>query len=319
MFCRGLSSENFPSTLLVELKARFDEERNIAWANELEQAGVTVIYGLVNLKVHAKILMVIRRESDTIRRYVHLATGNYNTKTAKLYSDISLFTANPQIANDATLFFNLVTGYSTLQNMNCLSMAPVTIKARLIAMINREIERSRPENPGLIIAKMNSLTHEEVISALYKASQAGVRVLLNIRGICMLVPGVEGLSENIRVVSIVDRYLEHSRIFYFQNVGTPELYCSSADWMNRNLDRRIELMFPILDKAAFEDVKSILDTYFADNATAMELKSNGSWQLVERSKKAEAVRAQEMLYKKYKALEEKNPKGEETRFEVRRK
>ena len=305
--------------VLVELKARFDEERNIAWANELEQAGVTVIYGLVNLKVHAKILMVIRRESDTIRRYVHLATGNYNTKTAKLYSDISLFTANPQIANDATLFFNLVTGYSTLQNMNCLSMAPVTIKSRLIAMINREIERSTPENPGLIIAKMNSLTHEEVISALYKASQAGVKVLLNIRGICMLVPGVEGLSENIRVVSIVDRYLEHSRIFFFQNGGTPELYCSSADWMIRNLDRRIELMFPILDKAAFEDVKSILDTYFADNASAMQLQSNGSWQPVERAKKEEAVRAQEVLYKKYKALEEKKPKETETRFEVRRK
>ena len=305
--------------VLVELKARFDEERNIAWANELEQAGVTVIYGLVNLKVHAKILMVIRRENDTIRRYVHLATGNYNTKTAKLYSDISLFTANPQIANDATQFFNLVTGYSTLQNMNCLSMAPVSMKARLIAMINREIERSRPENPGLIIAKMNSLTHEEVISALYKASQAGVKVLLNIRGICMLVPGVEGLSENIKVVSIVDRYLEHARIFYFQNGGTPELYCSSADWMNRNLDRRIELMFPILDKAAFDDVKSILDTYFADNTKAMELQSNGSWQPVERGKKEAAVQAQEVLYKKYRQLEEKKPKGEETLFEVRRK
>ena len=305
--------------VLVELKARFDEERNIAWANELEQAGVTVIYGLVNLKVHAKVLMVIRRESDTIRRYVHLATGNYNTQTAKLYSDISLFTANPQIANDATLFFNLVTGYSTLQNMNCLSMAPVTIKSRLIAMINREIERSTAENPGLIIAKMNSLTHEEVISALYKASQAGVKVLLNIRGICMLVPGVEGLSENIRVVSIVDRYLEHSRIFYFQNGGTPELYCSSADWMNRNLDRRIELMFPILDKVAFEDVKSILDTYFSDNTTAMELQSNGSWQPVERGKKEEPVRAQEVLYKKYRQLEEKKPTAGETKFEVRRK
>ena len=305
--------------VLVELKARFDEERNIAWANELEQAGVTVIYGLVNLKVHAKILMVIRRESDTIRRYVHLATGNYNTKTAKLYSDISLFTANLQIANDATQFFNLVTGYSTLQNMNCLSMAPISIKSRLIAMINREIERSTSENPGLIIAKMNSLTHEEVISALYKASQAGVKVLLNVRGICMLVPGVEGLSENIRVVSIVDRYLEHSRIFYFQNEGTPELYCSSADWMNRNLDRRIELMFPILDKEAFDDVKSILDTYFADNTTAMELQSNGSWLPVERAKKAQPVRAQEVLYKKYQELEEKKPKGEETRFEVRRK
>ena len=166
---------------------------------------------------------------------------------------------------------------------------------------------------------MNSLTHEEVISALYRASQAGVKVLLNIRGICMLVPGVEGLSENIRVVSIVDRYLEHSRIFYFQNGGTPELYCSSADWMNRNLDRRIELMFPILDKAAFEDVISILVTYFADNTRAMELQSNGSWQARERGKKELPVRAQEVLYKKYKELEEKRPKGEETRFEVRRK
>ncbi len=305
--------------VLVELKARFDEERNIAWANELEQAGVTVIYGLVNLKVHAKILMVVRRESDTIRRYVHLATGNYNTKTAKLYSDISLFTANLQIANDATQFFNLVTGYSTLQNMNCLSMAPVSIKSRIIAMINREIERSTSENPGLIIAKMNSLTHEEVISALYKASQAGVKVLLNIRGICMLVPGVEGLSENIRVVSIVDRYLEHSRIFYFQNEGTPELYCSSADWMNRNLDRRIELMFPILDKKAFDDVKSILDTYFADNTRAMELQSNGSWIPIERGKKDQPVRAQEVLYNKYKELEETKPTSGEKRFEVRRK
>lgn len=305
--------------VLVELKARFDEERNIAWAQELEQAGVTVIYGLVNLKVHAKILMVIRREGDSIRRYVHLATGNYNTKTAKLYSDISLFTANPQIANDATLFFNLVTGYSTLQNMNCLSMAPVTIKSRLIAMINREIERTRPENPGLIVAKMNSLTHEEVISALYKASQAGVKVLLNIRGICMLVPGIKGLSENIRVVSIVDRYLEHSRIIYFQNGGTPELYCSSADWMVRNLDRRIELMFPILDKNAFDDVKDTLDTYFADNTSAMVLQQNGTWVPVERAKKDPVIQAQAVLYNKYREREEKRPKGEETRFEVRRK
>ncbi|MCR5063477.1 MAG: polyphosphate kinase 1, partial [Treponema sp.] len=262
--------------VLVELKARFDEERNIAWANELEQAGVTVIYGLVNLKVHAKILMVIRRESDTIRRYVHLSTGNYNPKTAKLYSDISLFTANPQIANDATQFFNLVTGYSTLQKMDTLGMAPVTLKARLLSMIQREIERSTPEQPGLIMAKMNSLTHEEVIEALYKASQSGVKVLLNVRGICMLVPGVPGLSENIRVVSIVDRYLEHARIFYFQNAGTPELYCSSADWMSRNLDRRIELMFPILDKDAFEDVKSILELYFKDNTNSMELTHTGT-------------------------------------------
>ena len=314
--------------VLVELKARFDEERNIAWANELEQAGVTVIYGLVNLKVHAKILMVIRRESDTIRRYVHLATGNYNTKTAKLYSDLSLFTANPEIANDATSFFNLVTGYSTLQKMDYLGMAPVTIKSRILNMIQREIDRSTPENPGLIIAKMNSLTHEEVIAALYKASQAGVKVMLNIRGICMLVPGVKGLSENIKVISIVDRYLEHSRIFYFQNGGAPELYCSSADWMSRNLDRRIELMFPILDKDVFADVKSILDTYFEDNTNAMELKSNGEWQPVNASKKGvasgrkhktEQFQAQEQLYLKYKKLEESKPKSTEKQFEVRRK
>ena len=307
--------------VLVELKARFDEERNIAWANELEQAGVTVIYGLVNLKVHAKVLMVIRRESDTIRRYVHLATGNYNTKTAKLYSDISLFTANQEIANDVSLFFNLVTGYSTLQNMKHLGMAPVTLKDRLLSMIQREIERSTPEQPGLIIAKMNSLTHEEVIAALYRASQAGVKVMLNIRGICTLVPGVKGLSENISVVSIVDRYLEHARIFYFQNAGTPELYCSSADWMSRNLDRRIELMFPILDKNAFRQIKSWLDMYFEDNTNAEELLPNGSWQPVSHDKHSVTLRAQEMLYKHYKYQNETNQKARKNtqEFEVRRK
>ena len=307
--------------VLVELKARFDEERNIAWANELEKAGVTVIYGLVNLKVHAKVLMIMRRESDTIRRYVHLATGNYNTKTAKLYSDISLFTANPEIANDVSLFFNLVTGYSTLQNMKHLGMAPVTLKDRLLSMIQREIERSTPEQPGLIIAKMNSLTHEEVIAALYRASQAGVKIMLNIRGICMLVPGVKGLSENISVVSIVDRYLEHARIFYFQNAGTPELYCSSADWMSRNLDRRIELMFPILDKTAFRQVKSWLDMYFEDNTNAEVLLPNGSWEPVAKEKRSVHLRAQEMLYKHYKYQNETTEKARKNTqgFEVRRK
>ena len=303
--------------VLVELKARFDEERNIAWANELEQAGVTVIYGLVNLKVHAKILMVVRREADTIRRYVHLATGNYNPKTAKLYSDISLFTANPGIANDATNFFNLVTGYSTLQKMTYLGMAPVNIKSRILSMIQREIERSTPETPGLIIAKMNSLTHEEVIDALYKASQAGVKVMLNIRGICMLVPGVPGMSENITVTSIVGRYLEHARIFYFENGGNPELYCSSADWMSRNLDRRIELMFPILEKEAFKEVKMILDTYFEDNTNSQRLLPSGSWEPVEKGEKD--FQAQEELYKIYKKRAEKIAKKEQTEFIVRRK
>lgn len=305
--------------VLVELKARFDEERNIAWANELEDAGVTVIYGLVNLKVHAKIMMVMRRESDTIRRYVHLSTGNYNPKTAKLYSDLSLFTSNYEIANDATLFFNVVTGYSTLQPMNLLGMAPVTLKPKILSMIQREIDRSDAEHPGLIIAKMNSLTHEEVIDALYKASQAGVKVLLNVRGICMLVPGVPCLSENIKVVSIVDRYLEHSRIFYFQNGGNPELYLSSADWMPRNLDRRIELMFPVLDKKVFMEVKSILDEYFNDNENSYVLMENGLWQPVISGDNEKKYRAQERLYKKYKKISEMAQNIPKDEFEVRRK
>lgn len=305
--------------VLVELKARFDEERNIAWANELENAGVTVIYGLVNLKVHAKIMMIMRRESDTIRRYAHLATGNYNPKTAKLYSDLSLFTANYDIVNDATQFFNLVTGYSTLQNMKQLGMAPVTMKSRILTMIQREIDRSDSEHPGLIMAKMNSLTHKEVIEALYKASRAGVKILLNVRGICMLVPGVKDLSENIKVVSIVDRYLEHSRIFYFQNGGSPELYLSSADWMSRNLDKRIELMFPVLDRTAFKEVRGILNTYFEDNTNAQELLENGIWQPVKRKNGDKEMRAQEILYKKYKKRSDSAVKTPKIDFEVRRK
>ena len=305
--------------VLVELKARFDEERNIAWANQLENAGVTVIYGLVNLKVHAKIIMVMRRESETIRRYAHLATGNYNPRTAKIYSDLSLFTSNNEIVNDATLFFNLVTGYSTLQSMKQLGMAPVTLKSKILSMIQREIERSDPEHPGLIMAKMNALTHEEVIEALYKASQAGVKVLLNVRGVCMLVPGVKGLSENIKVVSIVDRYLEHSRIFYFQNGGDDEIYLSSAGWMPRNLDRRIELMFPILDEKVFEEVKEILDVYFEDNENALALSENGTWSEIPVKNDEPLLRAQEVLYKKYKRRSESSVKTPKIEFEVRRK
>ena len=303
--------------VLVELKARFDEERNIAWAGRLENAGVTVIYGLVNLKVHAKILMILRREADTIRRYVHLSTGNYNTKTATLYSDLSLFTTNPEITSDATMFFNLVTGYSSLMPMNKLGMAPVTLKERLISMIQREEGRSTKENPGLISAKMNSLTHEEVIEALYKANNAGVKILLNIRGICTLIPGIKGMSENIQVVSIVDRYLEHSRIFYFQNSGSPELYCSSADWMPRNLDRRIELMFPILDGEVFKEVKEILDTYFKDTTNAHKLLPDGKWKSIHSDKNE--FRAQEFLYEKYKKLNDTKSNGSKIEFKVRRK
>lgn len=304
--------------VLVELKARFDEERNIAWATELENAGVIVIQGLVDLKVHAKILMIIRKEETGLKRYVHLSTGNYNPKTAKLYSDMSIFTANPLIANDATMFFNIVTGYSSFQPMKALSMAPVHLKSNIISMIQREARLSTSSNPGLIIAKMNSLTHEEVISALYDASRAGVKILLNIRGICMLVPGVKDISENIRVISIVDRYLEHERIFYFRNGGSSEIYLSSADWMNRNLDRRIELMFPILDSDVFKEVKSALDVYFESNTNLHELKSDGTW--IPRSPAAnqETSRAQEILYKKYKKQAAKKTKPD-IQFKVRRK
>jgi polyphosphate kinase len=306
-------------TVLVELKARFDEERNIAWANELAKAGVIVIYGLVNLKVHAKILMIIRRENDSIRRYVHIATGNYNPKTAKLYSDLSLFSANQEIANDATSFFNLVTGYSTLQTMKYFSMAPVTMKSRILAMIQREIDRTGAGCQGLIIAKMNSLTHEEVIAALYRASCAGVKILLNIRGICMLVPGVKDMSENIKVVSIVDRYLEHSRIFYFLNGGNPELYLASADWMSRNLNRRIELMFPILDPQVFTEIKNILDIYFEDNTNSHTLGPTGAWMPNELNASESPKRAQEILYRKYKHRAEKAAREPKIEFTVRRK
>ncbi|MGP1503833.1 MAG: polyphosphate kinase 1 [Treponema sp.] len=305
--------------VLVELKARFDEERNIAWANELENAGVTVIYGLVNLKVHAKILMIMRRENGSVRRYVHLATGNYNPKTAKLYSDLSLFTAKPELVGDATQFFNVITGYSTLQTMKHIGMAPVTLKSKLMAMIQREIDRSDPEHPGLIIAKMNSLTHEEIISALYRANSAGVKILLNIRGICMLVPGIKGMSENIRVVSIVDRYLEHSRIFYFQNGNSTEIYLSSADWMPRNLDRRIELMFPILDKTVFKEVHGILKMYFEDNENSHVLKSSGEWEKNPKKSGEQSIRVQEVLYKKYRRKYDAASKVQKNQFEVRRK
>lgn len=306
-------------TVFVELKARFDEKRNISWANKLEKAGVIVVYGIVNLKVHAKICLVVRKESDGIRRYVHLSTGNYNPKTAKLYQDLSIFTSNNEIAGDATLFFNIISGYSALQTMHHLFMAPVTLKSRLIDMIDREIKLSTPENPGLIIAKMNSLAQPEIIRKLYEASQAGVKIELNVRGICMLVPGVKGLSETITVVSIIDRYLEHSRIFYFQNGGSEELYLSSADWMDRNLDRRIELMFPVIDRDVFKTVKETLLLYFQDNTHSHVLQSDGSWKPNAPAKKELAVRAQEVLYKKYKKRSETRKSTPKLEFIVRRK
>ena len=305
-------------TAFVEIKARFDEERNISWAHRLEEVGVIVVYGIARLKVHAKILLVVRRETDGIRRYVHLSTGNYNDRTARFYVDMSLFTSNVEIANDATLFFNMISGYSAIMSTRRLVMAPVDLKPRLLSLIDREIDRSVPEKPGLIIAKMNSLADPEIINALYRASNAGVRVLLNVRGVCMLVPGVTGMSEHITVVSIIDRYLEHTRIFWFENDGADELYLASADWMPRNLDRRVELMFPVLQESIRKNILGVLNLYFTDNRKAHYLQSDGSW--IRRSPTAgEApVRAQEILHlaeKNRRELFEQEPQRE---FSVRR-
>lgn len=305
-------------TAFVELKARFDEQRNISWASELQKAGVIVVYGIVNVKVHAKLCLVVRRERDGMRRYLHVSTGNYNPKTARIYQDFSIFTSNPLLAGDATLFFNVISGYSAIQTMRYLFMAPVTLKSKLLELIEREARVSTPDSPGLIMAKMNSLCHKEIIEALYKASQAGVTILLNIRGICTLVPGKKGLSQNIKVVSIIDRYLEHSRIFYFQNGGEEELYMSSADWMERNLDRRVELMFPVTDRRVFKKAKEALQLYFEDNTHSHILQSSGQWKEVLPEKKEERVRVQEVLYKKYRHHHDVKKAIPKTEFEVRR-
>jgi polyphosphate kinase len=264
-------------TAVVELKARFDEERNISWANQLEKAGVIVVYGLARLKVHAKISMVIRRERGGIKRYIHLATGNYNDRTAKQYEDLGLFTAREDIAFDASIFFNMITGYSIIQPLRKLVMAPTTLKRRIIELIDREAKRSSQEYPGRIMVKINALADPEVIDALYRASQAGVKIFLAIRGICMLTPELPGLSENIRVVSIVDHYLEHSRIYYFANGGAEEFFLSSADWMPRNLERRVELMFPILQEDIRRQIFDILEAYFRDTSHARILGRDGLW------------------------------------------
>lgn len=306
-------------TVFVELKARFDEKRNISWAEELEQSGVIVIYGIVNLKVHAKICLVIRKENDRIRRYAHIGTGNYNPKTAKVYQDFSIFTTNHEIVSDATLFFNVISGYSALQTMHHLYMAPVSLKQKILELIQHEIQQSSKEQPGHIIAKMNSLCHPEIIDALYEASKAGVKIDLNVRGICTLIPGMKKLSENINVISVVDRYLEHSRVFYFYNGGQEEIYLSSADWMERNLDKRIELMFPVTDRDVFKTLKKSLAMYFEDNCHSHTLQKNGKWKAKTPSKATKEFRVQEEFYRHFRKQHEvkKNiPQGE---FVVRRK
>ena len=262
-------------TVLVELKARFDEENNIVWAKMLEKAGCHVIYGLVGLKTHCKITLVVRREEDGIKRYVHLGTGNYNDSTAKQYTDVGLFTCAPAFGEDATAVFNMLSGYSEPLGWNKLSLAPLWLKDRILDLIKREEEHARAGEPARIIAKMNSICHKEVIAELYRASSAGVKVDLIVRGICCLRAGVPGVSENITVRSIVGNFLEHSRIFCFENGGSPEYYCSSADWMPRNLERRVEILFPVENKELQGKLRHILELELLDTDKAHVMNSDG--------------------------------------------
>lgn len=281
-------------TVLVELKARFDEENNILWARRLEKAGCHVIYGLVGLKTHAKIILIVRKEDNGIRRYLHLGTGNYNDSTAKLYTDLGLMTANDEFGSDASAFFNLLSGYSEPPVWNKLVMAPLGLREKIYALIDNEIVMVRSGREGHIIAKMNSLIDQPVIQKLYEASAAGVHIDLIVRGICGLRTGIEGISDNITVRSIVGRQLEHSRIFWFANGGEEQLYLSSADWMPRNLNDRVELFFPVETEEHIRRIKALLDLYLRDNVGAHMMQSNGSYRRVRN--KLEPVSAQSTLY-----------------------
>jgi polyphosphate kinase len=263
---------------LVELKARFDEANNINWAKQLEKSGVHVVYGLVGLKTHCKVTLIVRREEDGLRRYLHVGTGNYNPQTAKVYTDVAILTCAPEFGVDATELFNALTGYSRPESYRRFLVAPVTLRARLQEMVEREARLHTPESPGRIVLKMNALVDPTLIRALYTASQAGVKVDLIVRGMCCLRPGVPGLSENIRVISIVGRFLEHSRIFYFRNGGEDEVYIGSADWMPRNLDRRVEVVVPVLNADHRRVLRDeVLQTLLEDNTQAWELRGDGCY------------------------------------------
>ncbi len=268
-------------TAIVEIKARFDEEHNIEWAKRLEEAGVHVVYGVVGLKVHSKVALVIRREADDLRRYVHIATGNYNPVTANFYTDLGLLTANEEIGADATELFNFLTGYSRQKEYRQLLVAPVNLRERMISLIKRETENARAGRPARIKVKINRLADETTVRALYEASQAGVPIDLIVRGVCILRPGVPGLSETITVRSIVGRLLEHSRVYYFQNGNEEELYTGSADWMSRNFDRRVEVIVPVYDPGLKRYLKDVvLASYLKDNVKARRLLADGSYERV---------------------------------------
>ena len=268
-------------TVLVEVKARFDEENNIIWAKRLEKAGCHVIYGLLGLKTHSKITLVVRKEEDGIRRYVHLGTGNYNDKTAKVYTDLGIFTCSEPIGEDASALFNMISGYSEPKQWHRLAIAPIWLRKRFYRLIEREIDHARAGHEAHIIAKMNSLIDRDMIAKLYEASQAGVKIELIVRGICGLKPGIAGLSENITVRSIVGQFLEHSRIYYFYNDGNEEWYCSSADWMPRNLDRRVEILFPIEDEDIQARIHEILEIQLKDTIRASQMNSDGTYERID--------------------------------------
>jgi polyphosphate kinase len=282
-------------TAVIELKARLDEERNILWAKELEKSGVHVVYGFIGLKTHCKVALVVRREEDNaIRRYVHLATGNYNPQTARTYTDLGLFTCNPDFADDVSALFNYLTGYAELPQWRKLIVAPSRLQIVMIEKIEREAANAREGKPGRIVAKLNGVLEPAVVKALYKASQAGVRIDLVCRGICSLRPGLPGVSENIRVVSIVDRFLEHSRIFYFENGGQSEVFIGSADWMDRNLSRRVEVVFPVEQPdLKMRLIDEILKTTLADNVKARELMADGEYRRVTPADGETLVRSQQ--------------------------
>lgn len=291
-------------SVLVELKARFDEEHNIVWAKKLEQAGCHVIYGLVGLKTHSKIALVVRREDDGIRRYVHLGTGNYNDSTAKLYTDCGIFTCSEAIGEDATAVFNMLSGYSEPLSWNRLVVAPIWLRKKFLKLIERETKNAREGKEAKIIAKMNSLCDKEIIAALYEASAAGVQIDLIVRGICCLRVGIPKVSENIRIRSIVGNFLEHSRIFYFFNDGIPEIYMGSADWMPRNLDRRVEIIFPVENGEIKKKVFHILEVELMDNTKAHVLNSQGQYEKIDKRGKT-LVNSQEQFVKEAKVKKKK--------------
>jgi polyphosphate kinase len=292
-------------TVLVELLARFDEQSNIRWARRLEESGCHVIYGVRGYKTHAKICLVVRRSRQGIRRYVHLGTGNYNERTARLYTDFGLMTSDRDVGEDASAFFNALTGYSDPPRMKKLAMAPTQLRDRVLKLVHRERQRAEAGQAAEIRAKMNSLADEDIIRALYDAAGAGVRIRLNVRGICCLRPGLKGVSDTIEVVSIVDRFLEHSRIFHFHNGGDEEVYLSSADWMPRNLDRRIELLFPVESPEGRQKLILALDAAFQDNVKGRRLQADGSYKRRRPAKGEEPYRSQIELHREAKRAVER--------------